>query len=236
MARTSIWLTIKRALTADIAEGRFNTGDRLPTEAQLAARFGVNRHTVRRALGAMGEEGLVHSRRGSGVYVAATPTDYPIGRRVRFHQNISAGGRTPTKSVLSVTTQSASATEAEALEIAAGTSVHVYNGLSLADGLPVALFQSIFPADRFPDLPAAIHETASVTQALAACGVADYTRISTRITAKEANATQALHLQISEGAPILRTVSVNVDPDGVPVEFGRTWFAGDRVTLTVGED
>ena len=236
MARTPIWQTIKRSLTADIAEGRFTTGDRLPTEAQLAGRFGVNRHTVRRALAAMAEEGLIHSRRGSGVFVAATPTDYAIGRRVRFHQNITASGRTPTKTVLSVTTQAAGATEAEALQLAPGAPVHVYDGLSLADGQPVALFQSMFPADRLPDLPQALEDSASVTQALAACGVADYTRVSTRITAKEANGTQALHLQIAEGAPILRTVNVNVDPDGVPVEFGRTWFAGDRVTLTVGED
>ena len=99
MARTPIWQTIKRSLTTDIAEGRFTTGDRLPTEAQLAGRFGVNRHTVRRALAVMAEEGLVHSRRGSGVFVAATPTDYAIGRRVRFHQNIAASGRNPTKRV-----------------------------------------------------------------------------------------------------------------------------------------
>ncbi|MBB96478.1 MAG: phosphonate metabolism transcriptional regulator PhnF [Rhodobacteraceae bacterium] len=236
MARTPIWQTIKRSLTADIAEGRFSTGDRLPTEAQLAGRFGVNRHTVRRALGAMAEDGLVHSRRGSGVFVAATPTDYAIGRRVRFHQNIEASGRTPGKQVLSLTSQAAGADEAQALQIEPGAAVHVYDGLSLADGQPVAVFQSIFPAARFPDLPAALEETASVTQALAACGVPDYTRVSTRITAKEATATHALHLQIAEGAPILRTVSINADPDGVPVEFGRTWFAGDRVTLTVGED
>ncbi|WP_428927575.1 phosphonate metabolism transcriptional regulator PhnF [Marinibacterium sp. SX1] len=236
MARTPIWQSIKRSLTADIAEGRFATGDRLPTEAQLAGRFGVNRHTVRRALAVMAEDGLVHSRRGSGVFVAAAPADYPIGRRVRFHQNIASGGRIPTKKVLSLAVQAAGAEEAAALEIAAGAEVLVYDGLSLADGQPVAVFQSMFPSDRLPGLAGALEATASVTEALAACGVADFTRVSTRITAKEATATQALHLQIAEGAPILRTVGINAGPDGRPVEFGRTWFAGDRVTLTVGED
>jgi GntR family transcriptional regulator, phosphonate transport system regulatory protein len=37
------------------------------------------------------------------------------------------------------------------------------------------------------------------------------------------------------GAPVLRTVAVNVDPAGVPVEHGLTWFAGERVTLTVAD-
>ena len=47
MARTAIWKTITAALTHDIATGKYAPGDRLPTAAQLAARFGVNRHTVR---------------------------------------------------------------------------------------------------------------------------------------------------------------------------------------------
>jgi GntR family phosphonate transport system transcriptional regulator len=65
--------------------------------------------------------------------------------------------------------------------------------------------------------------------------VTDYTRASTRVNAKLATATQALHLQISEHAPILRTISVNVDPNGVPIEVGRPWFAGDKVTLTLAD-
>ena len=34
-------------------------------------------------------------------------------------------------------------------------------------------------------------------------------------------------------APLLRSVTINVDVDGRPVEFGTSWFSGDRVTLTV---
>lgn len=233
MARTPLWKSIAIALTADIAESRYATGDQLPTEAQLAAKFGVNRHTVRRALAEMAEQGLVHARRGAGVFVAAQPTDYPIGRRVRFHRNVAAGGQLPSKKLLSLDSRAADTREAEALEIAAGDPVWVYDGLSLADNAPVALFRSTFPATRFPDLRDALNETRSVTEALARCGVPDYTRRQTRITAKQANATQALHLRVAEGAPILRTVAVNVDPEGHPVEYGRTWFAGDRVTLTV---
>lgn len=236
MARTPLWKSIAIALTADIAEARYDTGDQLPTEAQLAAKFGVNRHTVRRALAEMADQGLVHARRGAGVFVAARPTDYPIGQRVRYHQNIAAGGQTPAKRILALDTRAADAREAEALGLQPGAAVHVYDGLSLADGKPIAIFTSSFPAGRFPDLPEALNDTRSVTRALARCGVADYTRISTRITAKQANATQALHLRIAEGAPILRTVGINADADGCPVEYGRTWFAGDRVTLTLNAE
>jgi GntR family phosphonate transport system transcriptional regulator len=73
----------------------------------------------------------------------------------------------------------------------------------------------------------------SITAALADAGVADYTRALTRLTAKLANGVQAGHLRLSQGAPLLRSVTINVDAEGRPVEFGTSWFSGDRVTLTV---
>lgn len=236
LPRTAIWKSIAATLAEEIARGHWGVGERLPTEAELSARFGVNRHTVRRSLAALGDEGLVHSRRGAGVFVAGRPTDYPIGRRVRFHQNLRAAGRLPGKEILAVATRLADTEEVEALDLARRAEVHAYEGLSLADGRPIAVFRSVFPAARFPDLPRHLIALRSVTAALAEEGVADYTRASTRLSAVPATATQALHLRLSEGAPLLRAVSVNVDGEGRPVEYGHTWFAGDRVTLTLEAD
>lgn len=233
--RTPIWKAIAETLKRAIAEGDYGAGDKLPTEADLAQRFSVNRHTVRHAIAALAKEGLVHSRRGAGVFVTTTPTDYPIGRRVRFHQNIRAAGRTPAKQVLLLETRNCKQDEAEALGIDPSGAVHVYEGLSLSENRPIALFRSIFPATRFPDMLDLLRENPSVTAALKHYGIADYTRISTRVNAKLASATQALHLQITENAPLLRTVGVNADADGNPVEIGRTWFAGDKVTLTLAD-
>ncbi|GKY86531.1 phosphonate metabolism transcriptional regulator PhnF [Sinisalibacter aestuarii] len=236
MARTPVWKSIAETLENEIAAGHYSAGDKLPTEAQLAARFGVNRHTVRHALADMAERGLVQSRRGAGVFVAAEPTLYPIGKRVRFHQNIRASGRLPEKRVLRLQTRPCDATEAEALALDPGTSVLVYEGLSLSGGVAVAHFESVFPATRLPGLADTLKTVSSVTEALRQNGIADYIRAETRITAERASPTQALHLGISEGAPLLRTVGLNVTPEGEPVERGITWFAGDRVTLTMASD
>ncbi|WP_416369571.1 phosphonate metabolism transcriptional regulator PhnF [Tritonibacter mobilis] len=235
-SRTPVWKSIAITLTDDIAQGRYDRGAKLPAEAQLAERFGVNRHTVRRALADMSEQGLVHARRGAGVFVAAKPTDYPVGKRIRFHQNIRRAGRVPSKKVLRLETLAADAREADVLELEPGDPVVVYEGLSYADDHPVALARTLFPADRLPGIIYALQSHDAITAALKACGVEDYTRRETRITAKLATATQALHLRTSEGAPILRTTGISDDLNGVPIEFGRTWFAGDRVTLTVGDD
>lgn len=231
--RTPLWQAIATALRGEISDGAHQPGEKLPTEAELAARFGVNRHTLRHALTHLVSEGLLRTRRGSGIFVAARPTDYPISGRVRFHENLLAAGRRPEKRILQITTRSATAGEAAALQIVAGTPVCSYHGLSLADGQPIAVFESVFPLSRLEGIDSALRETRGVTDALRAVGVADYSRGSTRLTAVLADAMQALHLHLSEGDPLLRSTSVNLDPEGVPVEYGRTWFAGDRVTLTV---
>lgn len=231
--KTPIWQAIANALRADMAEGRYGAGDKLPTEAALAERFGVNRHTVRHGLSALVDEGLVRTRRGAGAFVAMPPTDYPISKRVRFHDNLIAAGRTPDKRILSIEDRAATKGEARALAIAEGDAICAYHGLSLADGAPVALFESMFPQERLHGIAQALAGGGSVTAALQAVGVADYTRASTRLTAVRATATQALHLQLKEGDPLLRSTSVNVDAGQVPLEYGRTWFAGDRVTLTL---
>ncbi|MEF3049000.1 phosphonate metabolism transcriptional regulator PhnF [Pseudotabrizicola sp. L79] len=233
MTRQTLWQTIHTALAAEIAAGHYRTGDKLPTEAKLATRFGVNRHTVRQALAALAEAGTVHSRRGAGVFVTTHPTDYPLGRRVRFQQNLAASGRSASRRITLIDTRVADEDEAKALHLLPGDLVHVVEGVSLADNAPLATFRSVFPAAALPGLPQAVQEHASITAALGTCGIADYTRAETRITAKLANPVLALTLQIAQGAPILRSVAVNVDQSGRPIEYGTTWFAGDKVALTV---
>ncbi|MBY4893511.1 phosphonate metabolism transcriptional regulator PhnF [Rhodobacteraceae bacterium N5(2021)] len=235
MGRTALWTAIRDTLVRDISEGHYPPGQRLPTEAQLSERFGVNRHTVRRAIADMAEQNIVHSRRGAGVFVRHVPTPYRIGRRTRFRQNLSEAGRVPERRVLSLETRGANKQEAGALGLGKGEPAHVYEGISLSDGAPLALFCSVFPAARFPDLLTHLDEQGSVTKALEKQGLSDYTRKSTEITAKAASKTHATLLELSVGDPMLRTVAINVDTSGKPVEFGRTWFAADRVTLILGD-
>lgn len=233
MGRSALWTAILDTLSDEIAQGHYAPGDRLPTEAQLAERFAVNRHTVRRALAALSEQGIIHSKRGAGVFVRHVPTSYPIGRRVRFHQNLLAAGHVPERRPLHFETRVGNARECSALRLVEKATVHVHEGISLSDGAPIAVFRSVFPAERLPGMLEMLRDTQSVTQAFAAHGIADYTREKTEITAAAATRTQAELLELRQGDPVLRAVSVNVDAQAMPIEFGRSWFAADRVTLTL---
>ena len=60
---------ISRKLAKSIADGKYDIGQRLPSERELAQTFGVSRPTVREAIIALELDGLVEVRLGSGVYV-----------------------------------------------------------------------------------------------------------------------------------------------------------------------
>jgi len=184
----------------------------------------------------MAERGILRSRRGAGVFVEAPPTEYSIGKRVRFHRNIRATGRLPQKQVLRLETRPSDETEARALDLETGDLVLIYEGLSLSEGAPIAHFISIFPVDRVPGMAATLEEVTSVTEALRRNGIYDYTRRDTRLSALLADPVLALHLRLREGDPLLKAVGLNITTDGTPIELGKTCFAGDRVTLTVTND
>lgn len=228
-----LWRQIRAALAADVLAGLYPSGARLPSEGALARRFGVNRHTLRRALADLRDGGVIYVRRGSGAFVAPARIDYPLGARTRFQENLSRAGQVGAREILRLETLPATAEQAAMLGLAAGDPVHVYEGVGLGDGAPLTVVHSAFPAARLPEFPALLRSLGSVTAALAGCGVADYRRSWTRLTARPAEAMVARRLLIAPASPLIHATALNVDRQGAPVEYGQTWFCTDRVQLVV---
>ena len=65
------YLDVADQLLAEIEDGRYEVGSKLPTEAELCARFGVSRSTIRQALGEIENSGVVERRQGSGTTLMA---------------------------------------------------------------------------------------------------------------------------------------------------------------------
>src|ERR1700754_1426284 len=87
-----IWKQIEVALLQQVKDGRFKGTGRLPSEFDLAAEFGVNRHTARQAIAALVQRGVLFKRKGGGSYVVPGMLDYAIGERTRFSTNVAAQG------------------------------------------------------------------------------------------------------------------------------------------------
>ncbi len=229
----ALWRRIADVLRREIAAGAHRPGQRLPSEAALAGRFGVNRHTVRQAIGALAQDGLVKAEQGRGTIVIAKPLDYPIGPRTRFSEIVSGQARAPSGRLISASETEADVEVAAALELARGSRVLRLDTLSAADGVPLNVATSWFPAERLPGFVAHYAETGSITKALARCGVGDYRRRETRVTARIADPQDALALQLAPGSALIVTESVNTGPDGGPIQFSVARFAADRVQIVV---
>lgn len=229
----ALWKQIAERLEAEIAAGTFPPGARLPVEADLAVRFGVNRHTVRRALAVLSEKGLIEATAGRGTFVREPPLSYPIGPRTRFSEIVSAGGREPFGRYLGSSVEPASAEVARGLAIAEGTDVLAIESMHEADGVPISFGRAFFVHARCRDLDLVYAATGSLTRALATIGIQDYRRRETRISARPATEREQEVLSLAAGRSVLVLERVDVEPNGVPLQWGRSSFAADRVQLVV---
>lgn len=232
----SFWARIARELAEAIGGGVYAPGERLPSEHSLAELYGVNRHTIRRSLASLGQMGLVRSSQGSGTYVEDFAVDLALGRRTRHRQSLAQAGLPGSMRLIASRTLRAPADVARPLEIRAGSRVLHLQVLGEGGGQPLHFSDRYFPCPRFADLGDLLQRSGSITQAFAELGVRDYTRHQSRISARLPEPSVAAHLKQAAARPALFVSSVNIDPQGSPIEYAGTWFAGDRVTLTVDHE
>lgn len=229
----AMWRQIEDRLKADIARGTWKPGERLPTEGDLAERFGVNRHTLRRAVASLRDAGVLRVEQGRGTFVRDDMIDYAVAPRTRFSENITRlarrpGGRIVRKGVIPATTE-----VAQGLEMRRGHKVVLIEAVNMVDGRPVSIVAHHFPHARFKGIDAAYEETGSITKALARYGVTDYLRKTTRIQARLPETGDAELLDMPRTQPILHAESINVDLDGRPVEYTVARTASHRMQLVV---
>lgn len=100
MPRLPLYLKIGELLHREIAAGHWLPGERLPPESQLAEDLGVAVGTLRKALSALEEEGLLERRQGSGTYVKRAPEGAAIYQFFRLE--LVNGGGVPSADVISL--------------------------------------------------------------------------------------------------------------------------------------
>lgn len=230
----SLWRQIADQIRRDIGQNRLGANGRLPPETALAAHFDVNRHTLRSAIAALVEEGVLRAEQGRGTFVERRRRlTYPIGVRTRFSEGLRDQARDRRGHLLDHRLEAADQRTAEALALAPDARVIRMDTVSEADGRPVSRATSWFDADRFAGFAEAYRELGSITLAFQRYGVADYFRASTLVSARHADDGDLDDLRLSAGAIVLVAVAVNIDTEGRPIQFAETRFAADRVELSV---
>ncbi len=227
------WRQIERHLLGDISRGIFRPGEKLPTELEMARWFGVNRHTVRQAIGSLAEANAIRVEQGRGTFVQENVLDYSLGRRTRFSKIVCGQQKLPHKRLIEWDIGKAKKKTAKRLQISGKNKVIRLFSVSEADGVPVACSESFLPAERFEGMADVFSKTGSLTEAFALFGIEDYQRRETRITAHLPSRRIAALLRQPKTRPVLVTENIDVDMSGIPIEYGITSFASDRVMLVV---
>jgi GntR family phosphonate transport system transcriptional regulator len=227
----ALWRQIASQLRSDIAAGAAQSGSQLPTEAALSARFGVNRHTVRRALEELSRDGLVRVEQGRGTFVAEDVLDYNVEPRTRFSEWIRKHNKEPSGQVRQLREIPADHRVAAGLGLRTGARVVLLERLGFADEKPVSLTSHYFPSARLKGILEALQASDRVTDALRSVGVDDYLRQETRVTARLPTAQEADLLRMPRTRPLLVAENINVDHAGTIVEYAVGCYPTPRVQI-----
>jgi len=207
-------------------------GDKLPSEGELAARFGVNRHTLRRAVEELISEGLLERQHGVGIFITDQLLDYRVGSNTRFTQTLADIGIATDTKVIRKMTVPASAGVARHLALAPDELVLWIETLRLADGLPFCVISHFFPVEPYSATLNG-YENGSLHELL----VKNYgtlRRTESLVTAVLPQGDDAKLLGITQNRPVLRVKSLNVlDRGDTPVEYAITRFRADRTQLHI---
>lgn len=222
------------ALRARISQNAWKQGERLPSEAQLCAEFGVSSITMRRAVATLVAEGLLVRLQGKGTFVA---TDHGIvhgpPHLTSFTQDMQLRGWRSTARVLDLRTERALARVGPKLGLMPGAPVHVVSRVRLADETPVAVQTAYVPALLFPGLEVhdfgreSLYEVLQREYGVKPAGATEVYRASTVV------AEEAALLEVEPNSPAFRVERLTSDSTGRRIELVESVIRGDRYTLVV---
>lgn len=223
--------SIAADLRSRIRSGELSPGSPIGSEAELAARFGVSRGTVRQALGALRSEGLISGGQGRRAVVARPMLAQSFNELVSFTSWAESLGLEPSARTLELSRHPADADDARALELDEGTEIFQYRRLRLLGGEPAMLEISSFiePVGRLL-LDCDLNHGSVYTQ-LGELGVV-FDEARQRITAIAADAEQSELLGVRRNSPLLQVRRTVLDPNGRPLEASRDTYRGDEFAIT----
>jgi GntR family transcriptional regulator len=226
-AREARYQEIERWLRELVVAGA--PGDALPSESELATRFGVSRMTARQAVQNLAGEGLVQRRRGAGTFVAPRPMHRHEGSLLSFTEDMARRGMRASSRLLEGGLRPATSADAEALRLGEGAHVVVIRRLRSADDVPLALEHAVLPAECAAVLASDL-ERGSLHESLHRLGRTPDLAHSW-ISARPATSTEAKLLGVTARAALLVERRIIYDVAGAPLEHTETAYVAERYVI-----
>jgi GntR family transcriptional regulator len=225
-----------RDLTSALDANEWRPGDRMPTERELAERYGCSLITVRHALGELVREGRIERTRGRGTFVLQPRIDRDIAGAMSFTEEMQRRGLDPATRVVTAEIVPAGEAVASALQIPAEAPVVHLERIRLGGGEPLLLEQARLPAERFPGLLGFDFERRSLYDILAERYQTRILRARETVEPVMLRRREASLLDLPTRSLALRIDGVAIASDGSPVEVARSFVRGDRTRYYLERD
>ncbi|HEX6544456.1 MAG TPA: GntR family transcriptional regulator [Ktedonobacterales bacterium] len=146
-----LYYQVERDMRRQIESGIWQAGQQIPSEKELCALYDVSRITIRQAISALVDEGLIVRERGRGSFVRPVITAGARGL-TSFSDEMAALGMQPSARLVSIRREPASPEMATRLHIATGDPILIVHRLRFADDSPIGIQTAYLPGERFPGL------------------------------------------------------------------------------------
>jgi GntR family phosphonate transport system transcriptional regulator len=235
---TNTWTSIRDALSDDIARGHLQPGDRVATEPELSERFGMGRHSVRRAISELAKEGKLSVEQGRGTFVGAPQMlHYELGKRTRLRSSLDGKDVDISRALLSaeITFAPDRVRDALCLDVDVDVDVQVAHArrITSANDVPIAFGSAFHGVDRFPGFLERRAVFGSVTETYRSYGIDDYIRLETTLHSRQARPEEARMLRQHPDLSVTVIRAVDALSDGTPISFSEVVWAASRVKFSI---
>jgi GntR family transcriptional regulator len=231
--RAPMYYRIEQAILEQIQQGLLKSGQRLPTETELAHQYQVSRITAKRALDELVRQGRAFRQQGRGTFVAQTHIR-DISGFGSFSEDIKSRGLIPGSKVLQFKEIEPNAEVSERLSLSEDEHVYMLKRLRLANDEPVAIETAYLPRRLCEGI---INEDLN-NHSLYAVLKEKYKIVPTwadaEFDARAATKEEALLLKMKVGKPVLSARRVTFSANYDVIEFVFSVYSGDRFTLYSG--
>jgi DNA-binding GntR family transcriptional regulator len=223
-----------RTVLVRALDSEFQTGEVLPNERDLSARFGVARATLRQALDQLEMEGRLVRRRGIGTLVAAPRMGVPVSEA---SQGWPGTGRDSWR-IVDAESAPAPAAVCAALGVQADETVHTVRRLRMMHGTVIGAETLYVPESVVPHVPAIFAKSSIADSSRARSVLRQLQRLeldgeSRSVELGVAEEEPAQLLERPPGTPVL-VLTTRYQSEGRTAAVAVSTYRADTCRLTFG--
>lgn len=230
--QSPIYLQLREVVRNKIEEGEYLPGTAIPSENTLAKTYGINRLTVRNAIDALVQEGLLIRVQGKGIFVVGDKMDRDLDYLGGFNQTMRDKNKIPKTKIVSKAMRKAEDKYSRIFGVKPDEDIYYIKRICYADDETMSLEEVYIPHYIVPKLDGIDLLVFTIYEVYDFYGIKLKQAKQTLDIAK-LNQNDARMLGIDMTQPVFLFECISYDDEDRVIEFARTYTRCDKCDFTV---